>query len=104
MLSKMSDELNYDLKESQTYSSKMREKRKNKLGFYPQKEKSYNHYLPYSQQLDEECVQYLSQIKAYIPRSLILNDWNPITGFSWIEDLEKYLFFSNFTYRSNHFI
>jgi hypothetical protein len=69
----------------------MCEIRKNKLGFYPQKEKSSNHYLPYSQQLDEECVEYLSQIKAQIPRSLILNDWNPITGFEWIGDLNAYL-------------
>jgi hypothetical protein len=69
----------------------MSEMRKNKLGFYPQREKLYNHHLPYSQQIDDEIVQYLSRIKANISRSLILNDWNAFSGFSWIEELSKYL-------------
>jgi hypothetical protein len=85
----MSTELNYD--STQTYNSIMSEMRKNKLGFYPQREKLYNHYLPYSQQIDDEIVQYLSHIKANISRSLILNDWNAFSGFSWIEELSKYL-------------
>ena len=63
--------------------------RRNALGFDPQKEIIYNKYLPYAQQLDEECVRHLSQIKANIPRSLLLNDWNSNYGFLWIEELSK---------------
>ena len=64
-----------------------RTERVNKLGFEPQKEIVYNRYLPYSQELDEESVHYLSQIKANIGRTLLLNDKH---GFQWISDLSKY--------------
>jgi len=85
----MSQNLNCESSFSQSIVENMRQMRKEKLGFYPQKEKLSNHYLPYAQQLDEECVQYLSKIKANIPKSLILNDWNYLNGFSWIIDLDK---------------
>ena len=61
--------------------------RVNKLGFEPQKEIVYNRYLPYNNQLDEECIEYLAQIKANIGRTLVLNDKH---GFQWISDLSKY--------------
>ncbi|CAG2120189.1 unnamed protein product, partial [Medioppia subpectinata] len=62
--------------------------RTNQLGFEPQKEIVYNRYLPYSPALDDECLHYLSQIKANIARTLLLNDRH---GFQWISDLSKYL-------------
>ena len=66
--------------------SDFKEMRSKQLKFEPQKEIIYNKYLPYSQQLDEECVHYLSQIKANIGRTLVLNDRH---GFQWISDLSK---------------
>ncbi len=68
-------------------NNEFRTERVNKLGFEPQKEIVYNRYLPYNQQLDEESVQYLSQIKANIGRTLVLNDKH---GFEWISDLSEY--------------
>ena len=59
-------ELNSELmrNNSEINFEKMREMRRNALGFDPQKEIIYNKYLPYAQQLDEECVRHLSQIKV----------------------------------------
>jgi hypothetical protein len=73
-------------------SNEWRQQRRHKLGFDPQKEIIYNNYLPYSQYLSEECVEYLSLIKANIGRTLILNDRH---GFAWISDLSKYSLFSS---------
>ena len=76
-----------DLKISDNEKENYRVERVNKLGFEPQKEIVYNRYLPYSDDLDEECVQYLALIKANIGRTLVLNDKH---GFQWISDLSKY--------------
>lgn len=76
-----------DLKITDNFKDIYRSQRVNKLGFEPQKEIVYNRYLPYNDQLDDECIQYLSQIKANIGRTLLLNDKH---GFQWISDLSKY--------------
>lgn len=64
-----------------------KKQRKERLGFEPQKEISFNQYLPYCEQLDAESVQYLSLIKSNIGRTLVLNDRH---GFAYISHLSKY--------------
>ena len=61
--------------------------RTKQLGFVPQKEIVYNHYLPYKDDLVIEPLDYLAKIKANISRTILLNDPH---GFMWVHDLSKY--------------
>ncbi|XP_054158581.1 proteasome activator complex subunit 4B-like [Oppia nitens] len=62
--------------------------RSSRLGFEPQKEIIFNRYLPYSEQIDAESVEFLARIKANFSRAVVLNDRY---GLQWITDLTKYL-------------
>ncbi len=70
-------------------------RRKEQLGFAPQKEVTYNKLLPYAgpegQGLDEESNRWFSRIKANLARSVACGDIRP--GFvTWVSRLTKQVF------------
>jgi len=67
------------------------DERENALGFKPQKEIPYNALLPYSDKLDAESNDQLSQIKSNLPRVVQLRDIK-IGGSHWAGQLAKFVF------------
>jgi proteasome activator subunit 4 len=60
-----------------------------RLGFKPQRENVFCKLLPYADQLDEESVRMLSEIKANLGRAVILREMRPGCGI-WTARLSKY--------------
>lgn len=65
-----------------------------RLGFKPQKEIVYCKLLPYAEQLDDESVRMLSEIKANLGRAVMMRDMRPGCGM-WTSRLLKYDMFLN---------
>jgi proteasome activator subunit 4 len=60
-----------------------------RLGFKPQREIVYCKLLPYANQLDEESVRMLSEIKANLGRAVMMREMRPGCGM-WTTRLSKY--------------
>lgn len=60
-----------------------------RLGFKPQREIVYCKLLPYANQLDEESVRMLSEIKANLGRAVMMREMRPGCGM-WTARLSKY--------------
>jgi proteasome activator subunit 4 len=60
-----------------------------RLGFKPQREIVYCKLLPYANQLDEESVRMLSEIKANLGRAVMMREMRPGCGV-WTARLSKY--------------
>jgi len=60
-----------------------------RLGFKPQKEIVYCKLLPYADQLDDESVRMLSEIKANLGRAVMMREMRPGCGM-WTARLLKY--------------
>lgn len=63
------------------------EDRIQKLGFRPQKELVYNKHLVYSDELNEECLIYLSEIKTNLGQAVLCQDLRDISF--WVNHLVK---------------
>ncbi|XP_021936150.1 proteasome activator complex subunit 4B-like isoform X2 [Zootermopsis nevadensis] len=61
-----------------------------RLGFKPQREIVYCKLLPYANQLDEESVRMLSEIKANLGRAVMMREMRPGCGM-WTARLSKYV-------------
>lgn len=60
-----------------------------RLGYKPQREIVYCKLLPYADQLDEESVRMLSEIKANLGRAVMMREMRPGCGM-WTARLTKY--------------
>jgi proteasome activator subunit 4 len=60
-----------------------------RLGYKPQREIVYCKLLPYSDQLDEESVRMLSEIKGNLGRAVMMREMRPGCGM-WTARLSKY--------------
>jgi proteasome activator subunit 4 len=60
-----------------------------RLGYKPQREIVYNKLLPYADQLDEESIRMLSEIKANLGRAVLMREMRPGCGM-WTARLSKY--------------
>lgn len=61
-----------------------------RLGFKPQRESVYCKLLPYADELDDESVRMLSEIKANLGRAVMLREMRPGCGI-WTTRLSKYV-------------
>lgn len=59
-----------------------------KIGFKPQKEVVYNKLLPYSDELDDDSINMLKEIKGYLGRLIILREMRPGCGI-WVVKLQR---------------
>ena len=62
------------------------DEREKVLGFIPQKEKIYNTYLPYSDNLDVESNAVFAEIKANLGKAVALRDLKTGAG-HWVGQL-----------------
>nr|XP_049704771.1 proteasome activator complex subunit 4B isoform X2 [Helicoverpa armigera] len=60
------------------------------LGFKPQKEILTNHILPYANELDEESIRFLEQVKINLAKAVMLREMKPACGV-WSSRLMKYI-------------
>ncbi|XP_060805036.1 proteasome activator complex subunit 4B isoform X2 [Amyelois transitella] len=60
------------------------------LGFKPQKEILTNRLLPYAEELDEESLRFLEQVKTNLAKSVMLREMKPACGV-WSSRLMKYI-------------
>lgn len=63
------------------------EERIKKLGFCPQKELVYNKLLVYSDEIDEESLTYLADIKTNFGKAVLCHDLRDISF--WVNHLIK---------------
>ena len=66
-----------DEAENEAEIHRRREKRFAELGFYPQKEKIFNAFLPYGDKLDAESQALWQEIKANLGKSIALRELRP---------------------------
>lgn len=63
------------------------EERRKSLGFRPQNDNIYNRFLPHSDQLDQEAVEYLKEIKINLGRGVLLSEHRN----QWIYEIKTYI-------------
>ncbi|XP_060526500.1 proteasome activator complex subunit 4-like [Cylas formicarius] len=67
-----------------------KKRRKEKLGFLPQRENVYNELLPYSESLDEESTKLFIDIKTNLVKSILAQEMRPGCAL-WTSRLNKYI-------------